>query len=84
MAEPRLRRCKDRAELERVVDDLAVQGYRINSRSEDSVLLDKPQYGTGGVHVLLALLTAGIGNIIYAVVKYSGRDRVMVKVSLDT
>ncbi len=80
MAEPRLRRCNDRGELERAVDDLAVQGYKIKSRSEDSALLEKPEYGSGGVHVVLAIFTLGIGNAIYAAVKFSGRDKVMIKV----
>ena len=68
--------------MERVVDDLAVQGYKIKARSEESAVLDKPEYGTVGIHILLLIFTAGIGNIIYALVKFGGRDKVMVKVDL--
>ena len=80
MTEPRLRRCNTRGEFERTVDDLAVQGYRIKSRSDETALLHKPDYGSVGVHVLLAIFTLGIGNLIYAAVKYSGRDQVTVRV----
>jgi hypothetical protein len=32
------------------------------------------------MHVLLFIFTVGIGNFIYAAVKYSARDQVLVKV----
>lgn len=79
MSEPRLRRCTERGEYERAVDDLAVQGYKIKSRSDSTALLEKASYGSGGMHVLLFCLTFGIGNLIYAAVKYAGRDRVTIR-----
>jgi hypothetical protein len=45
-------------------------------------MLEKPEYGGVGVHVLLALLTAGIGNIIYAAVKFGGREKVALRVDV--
>ncbi len=82
MAEPRLRRCLSTDEMERVIDDMAVQGFKIKSRSESAAMLEKPEYGGVGVHVLLALLTAGIGNIIYAAVKFGGREKVALRVDV--
>ena len=81
MAQPRLRRCTTQQEMERVIDDMAIQGYKIINRSENSALIVKREYGGVGVHVLLAIFTAGIGNIIYAVVKYSGSEQIALKVS---
>ncbi len=80
MSQPRLRRCANRGEFERTVDDLAVQGYKIKSRSDDTASLHKPEYGSVGIHVILFLVTVGIGNVIYAAVKYSGRDQVTVRI----
>ena len=84
MAEPRLRRCADRGEYERTVDDLAVQGYKIKSRSETTAMLEKPNWGTAGGHTLIFFLTVwftlGLGNLVYALVKNAGRDKVVVRV----
>ena len=86
MAEPRLRRCADRGEYERTVDDLAVQGYKIKSRSDTTAMLEKPDWGSASGHVIVALLTVwwtlGLGNLIYALVKNAGRDKVIVKVDV--
>ena len=80
MSEPRIRRCADRKEFERVVDDYAVQGYKIKSRSENTAMIEKADFGSGTVHLVLLLFTWGIGNIIYALVKNSGREKVLIKV----
>lgn len=37
----RIRRCKDRREFERVVDDFVTTGYTVTSRGEDNALLIK-------------------------------------------
>jgi hypothetical protein len=70
--------------MDRVIDDLAVQGYKISNRGESSALLEKSDNGSVGVHVVLLLFTAGIGNIIYWAVKHSGRDRVAIKLEEDS
>lgn len=83
MAAPRLRRCETTQEMERVIDDLAVQGYKIKNRSETSALIEKPEFGGLGVHVVIFCLTFwtfGVGNAIYAAIKYSGRDQIALKV----
>jgi hypothetical protein len=84
MAEPRLRRCKTQQEMERVIDDMAVQGYKIINRSDNSALIEKKSYGSVGMHVLLVLFTAGIGNIIYAVVKASNGEKIALRVNEDS
>ena len=80
MSQPRIRKCADTKEFERVVDDLAIQGYKIKSRSDTTALLAKSPYGTVGIHVLLFVISLGVLNIIYALIKYSGRDSVLVKI----
>jgi len=80
MAATRLRRCADTRELERVVDDMAIQGYKIVNRSETSALLKKAGEQSVGIHVLLFCFTAGFGNIIYWAVKRNSGDTVAVQV----
>jgi hypothetical protein len=83
MSAPRLRRCETKQEMERVVDDLAVQGYKIKNRSETSALIEKPEFGGAGVHIVIFCLTFwsfGLANAIYAGVKYAGRDQIALKV----
>ena len=43
----RIRRCRDRQEMEHVVDDYVTLGYKVTSRGEDSVTL-RPIYRLSG------------------------------------
>ena len=83
MAQPRLRRCTSQQEMERVIDDMAIQGYKIKARSETSALLQKSDYGSILVHIILLFFTFGLGNIIYAVVKNSNSEKIALRVNED-
>ena len=80
MSEPRIRRCSTKKEFERAIDDLAIQGFKIKSRSDSTALLAKSSFGSAGIHVLLFLISLGVLNIVYAGVKYAGRETVLVKI----
>jgi hypothetical protein len=80
VSQPRIRKCADSKEFERVVDDLAIQGYKIKSRSDTTALLTKSSFGGVGIHILFFLISLGILNLIYALVKYSGREQVLVRI----
>jgi hypothetical protein len=43
--------------MESVIDDFVTQGYTILNRGESSALLRKNSWGSGGGHLLWALLT---------------------------
>jgi len=84
MSAPRLRKVNSSKELDTVVDDYITQGYKVQSTGENSTLLRKNQWGSTGGHLLVALLTIwwtlGVGNLIYALIAYSGSEKVMVKI----
>lgn len=60
----------------RQLEDESVEGWRIKEDGDDRVIMMKPNYGSMGAHVLVALLTIwwsfGIGNALYAAYKYFG------------
>lgn len=61
---------------QRRVEDEQTEGWKINEDGDDKVVLYKPNYGSMGGHVLIAVLTVwwtlGIGNALYAAYKYWG------------
>lgn len=80
----RVRRVEDKREMEKVIDDFVTQGYNIKNQGERSTLMKKKTWGTGGMHVVVALLTIwwtfGIGNATYAIYKYMTAEEVQIKV----
>jgi hypothetical protein len=80
----RLRRVSSTQEMERVLDDYFTQGYEVLQQGERTTMLRKKTWGTGGGHVLCALLTfwwtIGIGNLVYACIAHFTADQVMLKV----
>lgn len=80
----RVRRVEDRRELERVVDEFITRGYTVKSDGETSVRLKEQDWGDGGTHLLLAVLTGwwtfGLSNALYAIYKRVTADEVLVKV----
>ena len=61
--------------LEREVEDLTVEGWKLHEQhGDDRVTMLKPDYGSFGPHALVALLTAwwtlGLGNVAYAAKRY--------------
>ena len=77
----RIRRCKDRQELEHVIDDYVTLGYKVKSRGEDSATLRQVKSHTkhGLVFLLTGWWTFGIGNLIYALIPVYGEE-VFVKI----
>lgn len=83
MGVPRLRKVTSQREMDTLVDDYVTQGYKILDRGERSVRVKKTDYGSIGWHVVLFFLTIGVGNVIYAVIKSSGADEVIVRLEED-
>lgn len=77
----RIRRCRDRQEMEHVVDDYITLGYKVTSRGEDSVTLRqiKPHDKHMFVFLVFGWWTCGLANLIYAAIPCYGEE-VFVKV----
>ncbi|MFC6785961.1 zinc ribbon domain-containing protein [Halobaculum halobium] len=70
---------EDRAWLRRRVDDLRANGWESVDDDGERVVLRKRGVGRLPVHVVLFLLTGGIGNLLYALYRYtSGAPRRVV------
>lgn len=58
------------------IEDEQTEGWKIKEDGDERVVMYKPNYGSLGGHVLIALLTIwwtfGIGNALYAAYKYWG------------
>lgn len=76
----RIRKCTNEREFEQVIDDFITTGYELQQRGTDNALLVKKKKKD---HVKVALLTvwwsAGIGNLIYALMPAKIEDEVLVK-----
>ena len=76
----RIRKCTNEREFEQVIDDFITTGYELQQRGTDNALLVKKKKKN---HVKVALLTvwwsAGIGNLIYALMPAKIEDEVLVK-----
>ena len=78
----RIRRCADVKEFERAIDDYITTGYTVKSRGEENALLIKKEKKTKHFQVFLWTFwfTAGIGNLIYALMPAKIEDEVLVKI----
>lgn len=60
--------------LQKKVDDAEIEGWNVKSEQGDRVVMMKPNYGSLGGHVLIALLTVwwtlGLGNVLYSAHRY--------------
>jgi hypothetical protein len=83
MAAPHIRYAATRRELESARDDFITQGYEVLEEGEATTRLRKSTWGSVGIHVLVALLTArwtiGIGNLVYAVIAHLTAEQDMIK-----
>lgn len=69
------------AALEREIDRLVVEhGYRIKTDTADTATLRAPDRGGIWWHLLFLLLTAGFGNVIYALRCWTLADTVTIAV----
>lgn len=81
---PRIRRVDDQQNMEQVVEDFLTRGYKIKTEGQESTMLKKKTWGSGGMHIVIAVLTIwwtlGLGNVAYAIYKYLTAEEVQVKV----
>jgi len=60
--------------IQREIDDLVAQGWRIEEETPDRVVMVDRKYGSVGSHILVALLTfwfsLGVGNVVWAAYNY--------------
>jgi hypothetical protein len=79
----RLRETESKKELRKVVDQYITEGYKIQSRGNNSVKLKKTEYGSFAAHILIFIVTAWwtflLGNIFYAAYKYITGEQVLVQ-----
>jgi len=64
----------------RRVEDLTVEGWDVKHDYGDRVVMVDRGFGSIGVHILLFIFTAGLGNLLYAWYSYSpGADRLELR-----
>jgi hypothetical protein len=82
----RLRKAQTTQEMERVVDDLITQGYKVKSRGERSVKMKHEEYGSLMAHIIIFVLfgwwTIFIANVLYAAYKYVTGDEVLIQLDI--
>jgi RNA polymerase subunit RPABC4/transcription elongation factor Spt4 len=65
--------------LQREIDDLVAQGWRIEEETPDRVVMVDREFGSVASHVLVALLTfwfsLGLGNVVWAAYNYVSNSR---------
>lgn len=65
--------------LQREVDDLVAQGWRIEEETPDRVVLVDREFGSLWSHLLVAVLTfwfsMGLGNVVWAAYNYVANSR---------
>jgi hypothetical protein len=73
--------------MDREIDEYVTRGYRITSRGETSARLKERDWGDGGVHLIIAALSAwwtvGLSNALYAIYKYVTAEEVLITVETD-
>lgn len=80
MSTPRQRRVASVHDLDAAIDEYRFRGYRVLRRNDEKALLQKVDKGTVPMHVVLAMFTLGIGNIIYAIACQAKADQVVIRV----
>lgn len=83
----RIRRVKDQQEMEKLIDEFIIRGYRIVSDGEESVNVKKKDWGDSSTHFIIAILTIwwtfGFANFIYALYSRVSADEVLIKIDDD-
>jgi hypothetical protein len=73
--------------MERVVEDFLTRGYKLKDEGQQSTMVKKKTWGSGGMHIVVAVLTIwwtfGLGNVAYAVYKYLSAEEVQIKIEPD-
>ncbi|MFD1564051.1 zinc ribbon domain-containing protein [Haloarchaeobius amylolyticus] len=65
--------------VQREIDDLVAQGWRIEEETPDRVVMVDREFGSIGSHIVVALLTfwfsLGVGNVVWAAYNYVSNSR---------
>ncbi|MFC4544367.1 zinc ribbon domain-containing protein [Halosolutus amylolyticus] len=65
--------------LQREIDDLVAQGWRIETETPDRVVMVDRKFGSVASHVLVAILTfwwtMGLGNLVWGAYNYVSKSR---------
>ncbi|WP_440765449.1 zinc ribbon domain-containing protein [Natronorubrum sp. DTA7] len=65
--------------LQRQIDDLVAQGWKIEDEDRDRVVMVDREFGSVGSHILVAILTIwwtmGIGNVLWGAYNYVSNSR---------
>lgn len=79
-APTRTRHVRDRRDLEDKIEEYILDGYKVLSQSDRSAIVKKAYYGEVTWHIVWAVLTAGIGNAIYAILSNQKSEQVRLVV----
>ena len=80
----RMERVKDKAELTNKINDYRTMGYKLKKSQEDSAELWDVRYGGIILHTILFLLSLGVFNVIYILLKcLVMKDVVLLKIDVS-
>ena len=85
MATARIRKYKNKDEMERALDEFITLGYDVKERGEETILVKKHDNGSLMAHIILAIVgwwLIFIPNIIYFAYKRSRADQVLMKLDM--
>lgn len=69
-------------QFQRRIDDEKVEGWSVKEDGDERVVMRKPDYGSLGGHVIIAILTCwtfGVGNVGYAGYKFFSSPEKVVR-----
>lgn len=80
----RVRHVGSKAELERLVDEYVVLGFKVKDMGDHSAKVKKVEYGSVLQHVAIFILTVWwtffLGNVAFAVLKALTGEEIVIKV----
>jgi len=74
----RTHRVDTRAEYEAKKEDYAERGYEVRESSDTRAVCEASDWGPWYMHLILFFLTAGFGNVLYALYRSMTADKVEV------
>lgn len=79
MPSPRVRRVETKKQFDQAKEDYHVQGYELLNDGNNQALFRKKASGSVPIHVILFILTIGIGNALYWWYAKSNAEQVLLK-----
>ena len=84
MAATRIRKVRDREQLDTLIDDYITQGYKVTEEGGRTVMLQKGGWGEPLWHLIWAAVTVwwtcGLGNLGYAIYAHANGPKVLLKI----